>query len=157
MNPKNLARILLLLVVGGSIAWFAVNQWQGARAAANAPSAAPTEVAGHDHVLMTYFTTNVRCRSCHKIEALAREAAEVHHADAIADGRLVFRVINTDDPGMEHYVKDYNLAFKTVIVSRFEGGREVEWKNMDDVWEYLGEPEVFHAYLESQLNQWGVL
>lgn len=157
MNPKNLARIVLLLVVGGSIAWFAVNQWQGARTAANAQSVAPAEIAGHDHVVMTYFTTNVRCRSCRQIEALTRETAEVRHADAIADGRLVFRVINTDEPGMEHYVKDYALVSKTVILSRFEGGREVEWKNMDDVWEHLGEPEVFHAYLETPLAEWGVL
>lgn len=160
MNAKNVTRNVLLVVIGVSIAWFVTREMRHAKAerqASEAPAAETVPVNQGAHVVMTYFTTNVRGTSCRKIEMLARETAEIHHAAALADGRLVFQVINTDDPGMRHYVKEYELVSKTVILSRRDNGQEVEWENMDDVWSYLNEPEVFHAYLGEQLSQWGAM
>lgn len=159
MNPKNLIRNVLLVAVAGSVAFFVTQQMRQGRAetadvALTAVADAETTQSAGTKVVMTYFTTHVRCTSCRKIEALTRENAELRHADALADGRLVFRVINTDDPGMGGYVDQYQLTSKTVILSHLEDGREVEWKNMNDVWRYFGEPEVFHAYLGQQIDDW---
>jgi hypothetical protein len=154
MNPRNLTRLALLAVVGGSIAVFATRQMRDARAEVAPASAAVLETAAGNHVVMTYFTTNVRCTSCRKIEQLSRETAEVRHAGDLARGRLVFRIVNTDEPGMGHFVEHYQLTSKTVILSRIEDGREVAWKDMGDVWKHFGEPEVFHAYLGEQITLW---
>lgn len=159
MNARNLTRNLLLIVVGASIAWFVTREMRQAKAdgqTSHNPVVETPPMNSQPHVVMTYFTTNVRCTSCRKIESLARETAEVHHAAAVADGRLRFQVINTDEPGMEHHVSEYELVSKTVILSRRENGRELEWKNMGDVWTHLGDPATFHAYLDEQLQQWGV-
>jgi hypothetical protein len=157
MNAKSLTRNLLLIVVGVSVAWFVTREVRQANAAghvAENPATVTEPTNSQAHVVMTYFTTNVRCTSCRKIEALARETAEVHHADAMADGRLVFQVINTDEPGLAHYVGKYELVSKTVILSRRQNGEEVEWKNMDEVWSHLNDPAAFSAYLGAQLEQW---
>jgi len=160
MKARNLFRNALLAVIVAGVAWFAIQEVRQSKAreqAGQAEVAEPTTVNQQPHVVMTYFTTNVRCVSCRKIEALTRETAEIRHAAAIADGRLVFQVINTDDPGMAHYISEYELVSKTVVLSRRESGGEVEWKNMGDVWNHLNDPEMFHAYLGEQLEQWGAM
>jgi len=161
MNAHSFVRNALLTAVIAGIAWFAIQEVRQAKATEQAGLAAEAEPASaanqQPHVVMTYFTTNVRCASCRKIEALARETAEVHHAAAIANGRLFFQVINTDDPGMAHYISEYELVSKTVVLSRRENGKELEWKNMGDVWSHFNAPESFHAYLAEQLREWGVM
>ncbi len=89
----------------------------------------------------------MRCASCREIEALTRKALDSKFPDAVANGTLVFQVINTDRPENAHFVGDYKLVSKTVIVSKRQGGKEASWQNLQDVWLKLKDPADFINYV----------
>ncbi|MCU0776935.1 MAG: nitrophenyl compound nitroreductase subunit ArsF family protein [Akkermansiaceae bacterium] len=158
MIAKQVIRSLLLLVVLGSLAIRANREYQKSQAAErSAQSPPPVEVfpkVDGDQVVMTYFMMGTRCVSCRKIEALARETAEKDFAGQLASRQLVFRVVDCDEPANQHYLKDYKLTSKTVVISHRRDERETEWKNMDQVWDLLDEPAAFRAYLAEPIRQY---
>ena len=121
----------------------------GVAAAAPAP-AAPAPAAST--VVVTYFHTTARCMSCLKIEDLTDATMTTRFAGPIAEKRVVWRSLNLDEPANGHFAKDYALYTKSVIVSEVRGGREVRWKNLDQVWSLLGDPAAFQAYVEREVQ-----
>jgi hypothetical protein len=145
MSPK-LLRIPFLLVAFAGLAVWAKDLFIRATAApppaATAASAAPAR-----EVVVTYFTTNIRCESCLTIERLTRESLDKCFAAELADGRVRFQMINTSLPENRHFTDDYDISLKTVVVSDRRAGREVNWKRFDQVWELLDDPAAFHDML----------
>ncbi|MBN8710172.1 MAG: hypothetical protein BGO12_20860 [Verrucomicrobia bacterium 61-8] len=107
-----------------------------------------------DGIVVTYFTTDVRCPTCHKIEELARKAIELHFSGQLATGRMVFRTVNTDQPENRHFVDDYSLVSKTVIVSDRKGGKEAQWINLQDVWLKVHDEPAFDAYVSDAIRKY---
>ena len=103
---------------------------------------------------MTYFISGTRCESCRIIEALAKETAENDFAAAFASGKLVFRVIDTSEPGYQHFIQDYQITSKTVILSHRKDGKEIAWADMAKVWDLLDDAPGFRAYLGAQVRDY---
>lgn len=154
MNARSLARAALLLFVAASLGiWFARRDQPPTDQPVSAPPP-PAAAAEVIKVLVTYFTTDVRCESCRQIEELSRRAVEEGFPAEVAAGRLVFRVVNTDRAEHEHFVDHYAITNKVVIVSRQEGGREAEWTRRQDVWLLLDDPEQFFAYVREPIRDY---
>lgn len=102
--------------------------------------------------IATYFLTNVRCPSCLTIERLTAETIQGEFADMLDSGLLQWRTINIDGEGNFHYVKDYKLYTKSVIISENVGGREVRWRNLSRVWELLTSEAEFRSYLREEIQ-----
>lgn len=100
-------------------------------------------------VIAYYFHGTTRCPTCHKIERYSREAIEANFKDALASGKLELRAVNVEDRGNEHFVKDYQLYTKSLILSLVKGGKEIKSRNMDKVWEYAGNKQRFIEYVKS--------
>lgn len=100
-----------------------------------------------DVIKVTYFSSDVRCYTCVRIEQLTRQTVERHFASELASGRVAFQVINLDGPGNEHFIQDYRLISKTVIVSDLAAGEEVRWENLQDVWTRQKDERAFEAYV----------
>lgn len=103
-------------------------------------------------IIAYYIHQTKRCPSCRKIEAYTDEAITSHFADKLESGDLEWRLINIDDEGNEHYMDDYQLFTKSVILSRVENGKEVEYKNLKKIWELLNNKEKFIDYIESEIQ-----
>jgi len=118
----------------------------------NAPAITPTVVTvrpgvAAEIVSVTYFSSDVRCATCLRIERLTREAVERNFAPELSSGRVAFRVVNLDGPGNDHFAKDYALISKTVIVSDLAKGEEVRWENLQQVWTKQKDEAAFDAYV----------
>lgn len=100
-----------------------------------------------DVTRVTYFSSDIRCYTCVRIEQLTRQTVERHFAPELASGRITFQVINLDSPGNRHYVQDYRLISKTVIVSDLAAGDEVRWENLQQVWTKQRDERAFEVYL----------
>jgi len=100
-------------------------------------------------VIAYYFHGQMRCPTCHKLEQYSKEAIETNFKDAFATGKLEFKVVNVEDKGNEHYGKDYQLYTKSLILSVVKDGKEIKWKNMDKIWEYVGNKQRFIDYVKS--------
>jgi len=101
------------------------------------------------HVVAYYFHGAMRCPTCHKLEQYSKETIETNFKDELVSGKLEFKVVNIEDKGNEHYGKDYQLYTKSLILSLVKGGKEIKWKNMDKIWEYVGNKERFIDYIKS--------
>lgn len=100
-----------------------------------------------DVVLVTYFSSDVRCSTCVRIERMAREVVERNFAPELQSGRIAFRTVNLDGPGNQHFVQDYALISKTVIVSEQAKGQDVRWENLQQVWTKQKDKQAFEAYV----------
>lgn len=118
--------------------------------AAKAPASRPAPEPST--VYVTYFHTTARCASCLKIEDLTNATMTTRFAGPIAEKRIVWRLVNVDEPVHAHFVKDYGLYTKSVVVSEVKDGKEVRWKNLDQVWHLLGNPGSFQDYVEREVQ-----
>jgi hypothetical protein len=101
-------------------------------------------------VVVYYFHGNARCYTCKRIESLALEAVSSNFADEIKAGQVVFRSINVEESVNEHFVADYQLATRSVILARFTDGKQDSWKNLDRVWTLVRDPGGFHRYVADE-------
>jgi len=113
------------------------------------PIAQAVENVSGARVIAYYFHGDMRCPTCYKLEQYSKEAIESNFKDALASGKLEFRVINIEDKGNEHYGKDYQLYTKSLILSLVKDGKETKWNNMDKIWEYVGNKQKFIDYVKS--------
>ena len=114
-----------------------------------------TEVPKPAHsIVVTYFHTTMRCPTCHKIEELSAQAVKFHFEKELLTGKVVWRVINVDEPENDHYNKDYQLYTKSLIVSEVKDGKEVRWKNLEKIWVLVREEEEFDKYVDAEIKDW---
>ena len=151
MKPKVIiTAVLLVFVVVAVIGVIMRNSSQvaPATAAQAANVAEPTLAKAPDHqVVATYFHNTVRCPSCIKIEGWSRAAIEGEFADELKDGRLVYRMVNVDDKENAHYIKDYGLYTKHLVLSEQVKGREQRWVDLPKVWDLLSDQDKFSEYV----------
>lgn len=159
---KNTIRaiIYLIAIVGiGCWAWKNFALGKPARSISEpspaADSSAKYAINQSEHlVVVTYFTSDQRCDTCLKIEKLTQDAIHSQFSDALEKKEIIFQTINYDRAENKHFIDDYQLAFKTVVVSERKKGKEQRWSKYDKVWELVNDPEKFSSYLQQGIHQY---
>lgn len=113
------------------------------------PVAQAGEQAKGAHVIAYYFHGTMRCHTCHKLEQYSKETIETYFKDVLASGKLEFKAVNVDDKGNEHYNGDYQLYTKSLVLSLVKDGKQIKWKNLDKIWEFVGNKQRFIDYVKS--------
>jgi hypothetical protein len=104
--------------------------------------------------VITYFHNTFRCPTCHDLEKFSQEAVQSHFGETLKKGALVWRTIDVDEPENQHFNTDYQLFTKSLILSEMKDGKEVRWKNIDKIWELVGNEDAFKAYVASEIAAW---
>ncbi len=104
-------------------------------------------------VVAYYFHGNVRCASCRKLEAYAEEAIAQGFADELATGRLEWRAVNTDQPENAHFVKDFELTAKSVVLVSYRADEVVRFENLTRVWQLLRDKDAFLGYVRDSTRE----
>jgi hypothetical protein len=141
---------LLLAFVGVSVVVFAVQESRTAEAP-TAVTPETAEVERQSQLVVFYFFTKVRCTTCHKLETYTDEALKEFFADELAAGRIVYRPLNTDEPEHEHFRSDYQLVSKSVVLSARRDGVELQWKNLERIWNLVGDEAAFKQYIRDEV------
>jgi len=178
MKPKSLVTIMLLAFMAGSVVFLITGgSKQDSKAvetrkdegvpvgqdgsvppddAAPIPSpgvkAQESPPVSSHKVIAYYFHGRARCPSCVKIETYTKEALERDFANELKDGRLEWRPINVEETGNDHYIQDYKLYTKSVIIADLKDGRQTQWKNLEKVWELLYHKDVFLNYIGDEVR-----
>ncbi|MFA6600153.1 MAG: nitrophenyl compound nitroreductase subunit ArsF family protein [Candidatus Omnitrophota bacterium] len=116
------------------------------------PPAPAEETSSGGAVTAYYFHGTFRCPTCNKMEQYAKEAIEKDFKSELDSGKLVFQSVNVETAGNEHFVKDYQLYTKTLILSMAGNGSEVRSKNLDKIWEYVRDKERYQNYVRDELG-----
>lgn len=122
-----------------------------APAADNASDQKKQEATG---VIAYYFHGNFRCATCRAIEQLSRESIEKNFKSHIKSGKLTFLVINIDEPGNKHFIQDYQLITRSLVITRVKNGKEIEWKNLPGVWKYVRDEQAFDNYVKNEIQSY---
>lgn len=154
MSSKPIIKVALLVFVLGSLVVLAVKEsrrWTApdpVAAQGGSPAAAAAPKAQTDRIIAYYFHTTYRCATCRRIEAYSREAIDTGFARELQDGRLEFRLVNVQLPENRHFIEDYQLFTKSLVLIRMKDGKQVEWTNLDRVWELTGNRDAFVGYVQ---------
>ena len=168
MKAKTIATVVLFgfvgvsvvhLIIQESISKPVVESEAGRTAVANPEPKTPGEVeptpskpdqqTGHK-LIAYYFHRTQRCRKCRTIEAYTEEALQDAFPQALQTGEIEWHALNVEEPANEHFVEDYQLTFGALVLVDTQDGEQIEWRNLERVWELVGDELEFKAYVEAE-------
>lgn len=154
MKNKTIISVVLLLFVAGSVAYLVVDEvrsssWQSSQAA---EPEEPIFGSMDEGVVVCYFYNSARCPTCMKFESYTQEALENAFADKLKGGKLVWKMVNTDEPNNKHFLSDYELYTKSIVLMKISGGKQIGWKNLEEIWGLVGDKETFVKYIRDEVE-----
>jgi hypothetical protein len=108
--------------------------------------------AADKKVIAYYFHGNARCPTCHKMEKYTKEAIESGFSNELKSGALAFMRVNVEEEGNEHFIAEYQLYTKALVISQIEDDKEVRHKDLSKIWEYVRDKERFLEYVTGEIN-----
>ncbi|MEA2061050.1 MAG: nitrophenyl compound nitroreductase subunit ArsF family protein [Thermodesulfobacteriota bacterium] len=105
-------------------------------------------------LVVTYFHTTFRCPTCHRIENYSNHAIHANFENQLQSGKIVWQVINVDKPENKHFIKEYQLYSKHLIVSQVKDGKTVRWKDLKKVWMLVRSEKKFEDYVKTEISDW---
>ncbi len=119
---------------------------------ASGQSAPDTGVPAQERALTVYyFHTTARCPTCRKIEALTASAVRDNFSAELASKRITWSPVNIELLENRHFVDDFRLFTKSVVIVDTEKGTRVRWKNLDRIWELVRDEPSFTAYIKNEI------
>lgn len=154
MKARRLIQIALLLFVAVSVVYLVSQESRKSLAATPQASKelAKDGAVRAPKVVLYYFHGNFRCVSCRKLEAVSQQALTDGFAQEMKRGDLEWRVVNVETSSNEHFVADYKLFSKALVVVKLRGGKQTEYKNLTKAWELLQDDEALKKYVQSEVK-----
>jgi hypothetical protein len=149
MKAKTLGMVVALVLAGGVAA---VTMKSGRRGESGSLPAA----GGQDRsaiVIAYYFHRTTRCHTCLAIEDLSKQTIENLFGEELAEGKVEWRPVNIEQKGNEHFEEDYKLSTQSLVLAKLVDGKQTDWKNLDDVWDLIGNQEAFIKYVQEELSK----
>ena len=134
-------RFLVLALAGAA--------WASTAAAAPPPKASPA-AASSPATLVYYFHATTRCATCRTIEAYAHETVASRFAADLEARRLEWRAVNVDEPANRHFIRDFRLYTRSVVVVDAKDPKR--FKILDRVWQLVRNKPAFQAYVEQAIR-----
>ena len=113
----------------------------------------PTQVyatVSQEKTIVYYFHGNMRCRTCNKIEMYTKESINAGFAKELSEGLLEIRMVNTDKSENEHFISDFQLTNRSVVLVQNRGEKLEKWKNLDRIWLLVRKKEAFQTYIDAE-------
>ena len=145
MTTRQLVSIALLAFAGSAVAYLLFED----ALPQDTPSPAG-QALRPDRVDAYYFHGSARCLTCRNLEAYGQEGLRRGFGDAVEDGRLVWRPINVDLPENRHFVQDFQLRFRSMVLVEVRDGQPGRWKSLEEVWPLAGDREACVAYIAEE-------
>ena len=120
----------------------------------NQPESTQPDTPSAEKVIVYYFYGDFRCPTCRKFETYTKQALDEAFADQLADGRIEYRLVNVDRDENKHYINDYQLYTKTIIVAELKDQKQLRWKNLEKIWKLVGNKPKFFDYIQTQVHDY---
>jgi hypothetical protein len=96
-----------------------------------------------------YFHPTARCESCINIENFTKELITTKYTTPLA---MKYTALNIEDPENEHFRKDFNLKFSSVVIVKTKKGGIEKYKNLDSIWTYSDNKFNFFNYADREIQ-----
>lgn len=131
-----------IAAVTGAVA-VAVQRPKATTAVAATPSVSP-------RTLVYYFHATTRCATCRTIEAYAHETVTGAFGADLVARRLEWQAVNVDEPANQHFIRDFRLYTRSVVVVDAKDPRR--YKVLDRVWQLVRDKATFQKYVEQEIR-----
>ncbi|MBN2370911.1 MAG: hypothetical protein JXO72_10525 [Vicinamibacteria bacterium] len=145
-NSRLLSSMLACLALAGSACSAERPDKPGNKTLASS-QAAPSGAA---KTIIYYFHGTYRCHTCRTIQAYAEDAVKAAFGPELASGEIVWRPKNVDESENEHFIKDYRLYTRSLVV--VDGADAKRFKNLDKVWRLVRDKTVFAKYVQDEVR-----
>ena len=158
MNAKNITALVLLTFVLASVAFLVFKR--SGDTVVNEPMGLEqrddtTTTGAADHTVMVYyFYTTKRCPTCKKFEQYTTHVVKTDIAEQLESGPLDFHLVNVDESPNGHFIDDYRLTTKSVVIADYRGGEEIRWKKLARIWSLVGEKQTFISYVRDEIKNY---
>ncbi|HOV34137.1 MAG TPA: nitrophenyl compound nitroreductase subunit ArsF family protein [Candidatus Hydrogenedens sp.] len=113
------------------------------------------EKGKNNKVIVYYFHGVARCATCIAIEQYTKEAVQTELGDKINTGEVEFKSINVEEPENEHFIQDFQMSFRCVVVERVVDGERKDWKRLEEVWNLVHKDKSeFYHYIQENVRQY---
>ena len=104
-------------------------------------------------VVVTYYHGNMRCATCMAIEARSRAAVEQYFPKELKKGTVVWQAVNFEEPANVHFLDDYQLTTKSLVLSFQKKGQEVRYKVVNEVWTHIhGDEAQYKLFVKAEVE-----
>lgn len=110
-----------------------------------------SESSSTARAIVYYAHGTLRCVTCNTIEALAGETVENRFAAEVAEGTVVWQVVNFQED--EAFAERYDIVSSCVVVVGMQGNEETGYRRLDEVWTKVDDPPAFQAYVAQAIRQ----
>ena len=164
MKLKTITRIALLLFVSISIIVFVRDECsppadfyadQNVYKPANADGSSAGDanfISPQTKLVAYYFHGHRRCPSCLKMEATAREAISEGFPSEMKGQQLVWRTVDIQDAVNKHFASDYQVYWNSLVLVRFRDGRQLGYRDLDQIWQMQQDDNVLRSYIQTQVR-----
>jgi len=108
--------------------------------------------AFNDELIVYSFHGNARCPTCRSIESHAHEVVKSHFADELKRGKVAWRVLNYEKPGVAKLRKKFDVQIPVVVLARMKDGQVEKWERLDRVWALANDQPVFAEYVRERIG-----
>jgi hypothetical protein len=146
------AKLMMLLVALVAVAISGLACGAEETGQSKAKAAAPPQEAPQTatKTIVYYFHGTGRCQTCQTIQAYAEEAVRAAFGAELSIGQLLWLPLNVDEAGNEHFVKDYQLYTRSLVV--VDGSNRKRFKNLEKVWQLVGDKPAFVKYVQDEVR-----
>ena len=160
MKIKTIISILLLLFIVVSVVYMLAKEIRSPTESSDSERNLQPVVKSNEQalklmdskVVLYYFRGTARCPTCRKFESYSNEALQPAFAENLNNGRLEWKVVNVDEPDNQHYVNDYQLYSKSIVIVKIQDGEQLAWKNLNKIWELVRNKDVFIKYIQDEVR-----
>lgn len=160
MSKKAIITIALLLFVVASVVTLVAKEAARGTETSGTTGAEASQASAHVQsknleapvITVYYFHGTARCPTCIKMEKYSQEAVEQGFVKDIEAGTITFKSVNVEDAGNEHFVKDYELFTKAVIVTETVDGQQTRWVNLNKIWDLASDRTQFITYVQTEIK-----
>ena len=118
-----------------------------------APSPLTEVKAQNSKVIAYYFHGTFRCSTCRTIEQYSHDSIQMYFAKELGNGTLEFRPVNIEEPENKHFIQDYQLVTRSLVLSLMSDGKETKWNNLADVWKLVRDRDKFFQYVKDEVEK----
>ncbi len=151
MKVKSIISLILVLFVGASLIYLAINESGSTADNIAEPEMVASSAPSHQ-IVAYYFHGFQRCKTCLHIESQAKLALENRYPEAFRDGLLEWKAVNFEEEANAEMATKYELVASSLVIVEFVDGAETNWKLLDKVWDLVWDEEPFATYVQAEVG-----
>lgn len=103
-------------------------------------------------IIAYYFHGNFRCQTCTTLERLSGEAIKEKFDKKIKSGFLSFKSVNVEQSENRHFIDDFGLYTKSLVLVDMQGDKVIRYKNLQKIWTLWRDEPDFKRYVQDELG-----